>query len=202
MTSTKVASLPTVKSFPTREEADAYVAGRASSSKSTQSSPQVDKFYGVAKGRNPGVYTEWATAQKQITGWKFPRYKKFATRAEAVEFVRSGGKVTMGPTLLKPNEDMGRNGSMTDEALEINISVSHTAKRPKNTISYESSANFGYDVMSELERDIHKPVGRTETTKSTQTEILRIHTDGSSLSNGQDGARAGLGVYFGPGDPR
>ena len=31
--------------------------------------------------------------------------------------------------------------------------------------------------------------------------ILRIYTDGSSLRNGQAGARAGVGVYFGPQDP-
>jgi len=32
--------------------------------------------------------------------------------------------------------------------------------------------------------------------------MLIIHTDGSSLANGTAGARAGVGVYFGPGDPR
>jgi ribonuclease HI len=31
---------------------------------------------------------------------------------------------------------------------------------------------------------------------------LKIYTDGSSLSNGQAGAQAGVGVYFGPGDPK
>ena len=32
--------------------------------------------------------------------------------------------------------------------------------------------------------------------------MLRIYTDGSSLRNGQEGARAGIGVYFGPQDPK
>ena len=35
-----------------------------------------------------------------------------------------------------------------------------------------------------------------------QTEPVRIHTDGSSLGNGKSGAFAGIGVYFGPSDPR
>ena len=35
-----------------------------------------------------------------------------------------------------------------------------------------------------------------------QTKPIRIHTDGSSLGNGQKGAVAGVGVYFGPGDAR
>ena len=36
----------------------------------------------------------------------------------------------------------------------------------------------------------------------SQTEPIRIHTDGSSLGNGKAGAFAGVGVYFGPGDKR
>jgi ribonuclease HI len=38
--------------------------------------------------------------------------------------------------------------------------------------------------------------------KHEDPNTLRIWTDGSSRGNGQRGARAGLGVYFGPNDPR
>lgn len=204
MNFTNVASSPTVKSFPTCEEADAYVAGCEISSKSTQASSQAEKFYGVAKGRIPGVYTNWTTAQEQITGWKFPKYKKFSTRAEAEEFVRSAGNISEEPTLLKFSEDLGRNGSLADGGtVEDDFSAARNAKRPKNAItSYGGSAKLGYDIMSELERDILDPVSPRDTTKTSQPGLIRIHTDGSSLSNGQYGARAGLGVYFGPGDPR
>src|SRR5277367_4049607 len=141
MNFTNVASSPTVKSFPTREEADAYVAGYEISSKSTPASSQAEKFYGVAKGRNPGVYTDWATAQEQITGWKFPKYKKFATREEAEKFVRSGGNVSTDPTLLKSSINWGRIGSMTDEDLvEDDVLAPRKAKRAKTTNSHESSA--------------------------------------------------------------
>lgn len=34
------------------------------------------------------------------------------------------------------------------------------------------------------------------------TGVLTIYTDGSSLANGRRGARAGVGVFFGPGDKR
>src|SRR5277367_21013 len=145
MNFTNVASSPTVKSFPTREEADAYVAGYEISSKSTPASSQAEKFYGVAKGRIPGVYTDWTTAQEQITGWKFPKYKKFATRAEAEEFVRSGGSVSAEPTLSKDSENLGRNGPVRDGSiLEDDIPTTHDTKRPKNAITgHESSAKLG-----------------------------------------------------------
>jgi ribonuclease HI len=51
------------------------------------------RFYGVAVGHNPGVYTEWTEAQEQITDVKGPKYRKFDTREEAEAFVKSGGKV-------------------------------------------------------------------------------------------------------------
>ena len=43
---------------------------------------------------------------------------------------------------------------------------------------------------------------KTEPAKATDDGVLRIYTDGSSLANGKAGSRAGLGVYFGDGDPR
>ncbi len=48
----------------------------------------------MAVGHNPGVYTEWAEAEVQIQGAEKPKYKKFDTRKEAEEFVRSGGKLS------------------------------------------------------------------------------------------------------------
>lgn len=40
------------------------------------------------------------------------------------------------------------------------------------------------------------------TARDSRTAMLKIYTDGSSLSNGQAGARAGVGVFFGPGDAK
>ena len=68
------------------------MAGRDVASTST-----INKFYGVAAGKNIGVYTSWADAEAQIKGWKNPKYKKFATRSDAEAFVESGGKVTQTP---------------------------------------------------------------------------------------------------------
>ncbi|KAL8827559.1 MAG: hypothetical protein Q9191_003110 [Dirinaria sp. TL-2023a] len=54
---------------------------------------------------------------------------------------------------------------------------------------------------------VYKPEEQRHATKKlrtglSQTEPVRIHTDGSSLGNGKTGAFAGIGVYFGPSDPR
>lgn len=49
------------------------------------------KFYAVAIGRTPGIYTEWTEAQKAFQGWKGVKQRAFKTRAEAVDFIRAHG---------------------------------------------------------------------------------------------------------------
>ena len=49
--------------------------------------PAKPKFYAVARGRRPGVYTDWPTAKSQVHGFDGARYKGFATREEAEAFV-------------------------------------------------------------------------------------------------------------------
>lgn len=62
--------------------------------KADDSTPSINsnpsKFYAVQSGRVPGVYTDWPSAQKQITGWTKPKHKSFSTRAEAEAFVKQG----------------------------------------------------------------------------------------------------------------
>lgn len=166
---------------------------------STQASSQVEKFYGVAKGRVPGVYTDWATALEQIVGWKGPKYKKFATKGEAEEFVRSGGGITAKHTLIRSTKDVE---SMTvSDTVQADMPAAHDKKRVRNAMtSHESPIRLGDDRKADLKMNYIVPANPT--TIASQKEILRIYTDGSSLGNGKHGARAGLGVYFGPGDPR
>jgi ribonuclease HI len=44
-------------------------------------------FYAIARGRNPGIYTNWPEAQKQIKGFNGAKFRKFDTRQEAQAFI-------------------------------------------------------------------------------------------------------------------
>lgn len=52
-----------------------------------------------------------------------------------------------------------------------------------------------YKTKEELEARVWQPTGEF-------TGTLRIYTDGASRGNGQVGAYAGFGVYFGPNNPK
>lgn len=72
------------KAFPTHKEAMLFAAGK---NPNPNSNP--DRFYAVAVGKHPGIYTEWADAQAAYTGVRAPKYKKFDSREAAEEWMRS-----------------------------------------------------------------------------------------------------------------
>lgn len=149
------------KSFVNFEDAEAFVAGISTGTATDGTKEQ--KFYAVAIGRDPGIYTDWDVAAEAIKGWKGPKYKKFDTRAEAVEYIRAHGN------------EAGQS-SIKDENMEP------PAKKSKRSAT-----------SSERKRTA---------TSSSKPGALHIYTDGSSLANGSAGAVAGVGVFFGTGDPR
>lgn len=171
----------------------------------------------MQNGRTPGVYTDWPSAQEQIRGFRNPRHKKFTTRAEAEAFVAAGKKASAydSPQGLTPEEEIRRLiAKKSAPGLVLN---GEYRQKDKQGTPYElgrgplpSGAEDGYDPNIKLDVD-GKIVARTleerQKTKTIPKErdppaMLRIYTDGSSLRNGQAGARAGVGVFFGPQDPK
>ncbi|KAL2263585.1 hypothetical protein VTK26DRAFT_6052 [Humicola hyalothermophila] len=145
------------KSFLSYEDASAFAAGRDPPSASNE---KPIRYYGVAVGRKPGVYTDWAKAQEAIVGWKGPKYKKFDTLAEAEAFVRNYHAATA------------------------------------------TAAGRGSDGTGQTEEPPTKKAKTSAKPPSSRSDVMVVYTDGSSLGNGKDGASAGVGVYFGPSDPR
>jgi len=182
-----------------------------------KSSSSDQKYYAVQCGQTPGVYTDWTQAQAQIRGFRKPKHKKFNTRAEAEAFVAAGKKSSGADPAqnISPEEEIRRlivNNSAP--GLQINGTYAPT---DKDGNPYElgrrplpPGAEDGYDPNVKLGPD-GTLVNRTEEEKrKTKLMVrerdapgmLRIYTDGSSLRNGQAGARAGVGVFFGPQDPK
>ena len=64
----------------------------------------IKKYYAVAVGRQPGIYTQWfgkTGAHAQVEGFQGARYKGFATIEEARDFVRDHGSTNKAPVRKK-----------------------------------------------------------------------------------------------------
>ncbi|KAK6380703.1 hypothetical protein LTS17_004903 [Exophiala oligosperma] len=203
------------KTFQNLHEAQAWMEGKPLTE--SRVNPADQKYYAVQSGKVPGVYTDWTQAQAQIRGFSKPKHKKFNTRIEAEAFVAAGKKPS-GPDQaqnLTPEEEIRRLIVRNSApGLQINGTYAPTdkdgnpydvARRP-----LPPGAEDGYDPNVKLTPD-GRIVDRTEDEKNrtkmmarekNPPGMLRIYTDGSSLKNGQAGARAGVGVFFGPQDPK
>jgi len=194
-----------------------------------------NKFYAVKSGRNPGIYTDWTSAQEQIKGWTKPKHRLFQTRAEAQQFLdEDDGRASRAPEPTEADtgvvaDDFGgdQSAGATEKpppAKRAKKTINGASKATKpapvehNEADYEAGtaplpadAEDGFDpniiLDAEAGQVVYKTLEQRQATKAistgtAQTGPVRIHTDGSSLGNGKEGAFAGVGVYFGPSDPR
>lgn len=92
------------------------------------------KFYAVKNGRIPGIYTDWPSAQEQITGWSKPRHKCFATRIEAQRFLQEDEKSAEALDLNVDGHDALVIHDALDKLDESNLK-SVVAKKPKRVIN-------------------------------------------------------------------
>ena len=170
-------------------------------------------------GKVPGVYNDWASAQAQIRDVKGPKYKKFGTWAEAEAFVAQGrqfnGDLVHMFEQVPPEKK--RKMEMINRSAPGLVVGSIYAPRDADGNAYEPGtgplppgAEDGFDPNIKLDIDgqvVNKVEAEKVKTKIMTRErdppgMLRIYTDGSSLRNGTAGARAGIGVFFGPQDPK
>ena len=218
-----------VKSFPTLTDAERFVAGENPIQGNSSGFSASCKFYAVKSGRVPGIYTDWPAAQEQITGWQKPKHRCFTSRAEAQRFLdedkrrasdspadevddvivtHHAADVPTEPDVLpraNKKAKKGANGTKTS-VLDYN-----EADYEPGTAPLPSDAEDGFDPSIVLDAESGKIVYKTQEQRQatkprplglSQTDPIRIHTDGSSLGNGTAGAFAGVGVYFGRGDRR
>ncbi|XP_076849241.1 ribonuclease H1 isoform X2 [Brachyhypopomus gauderio] len=143
-------------------------------------------FYAVRKGHNPGVYQTWEDCKHQVDKFPNARYKKFASEEEAWAFVRSEVIATSVTTTeecdspqLPKDLDGGKRPS------EDNLNDGRSLKRVKidGVLEHKSSAATSSDGFTYM------------------GDAVVVYTDGCCTGNGRTGARAGIGVYWGPDHP-
>ncbi|KAK0567591.1 hypothetical protein OC844_000174 [Tilletia horrida] len=130
-------------------------------------------FYAVRKGRQPGVYLTWEECQNMVNGFRGAVFKKFATEAEAQDFING--------TFTSANVSRGSAASASSSSPS-----SSTAGKKRSA----SEANLAQHNSS---------VGNSQTnlcSTSANRRRINVYCDGASSANGQARARAGWGVWF------
>ncbi|GAB0185735.1 ribonuclease H1 [Grus japonensis] len=155
-------------------------------------------FYAVRRGRRTGVYRTWAECQEQVNKFPSASFKKFVTEKDAWAFVRAG---LPGQEQPEPAEAHGplavtKVDDSQKEEPEINILCCNTCKRP-----YEQSTNEEHIAKRVKHDEVYSVPTVSQDKFSYMGDFAVVYTDGCCSGNGRNRARAGIGVYWGPGHP-
>lgn len=182
---------PIYQKFRTWNEAQAFIVERSglSSFGSTGTAQQAPPstastssglskssggFYAVAKGLKTGVYTSWAECQVQVQGCPSAVYQKFPSLTQAQAFLAQSSTTTVkavaGP-FAGPSLPEGSQNAALNPVADVDVD-----EATAGDLSSHYLIRRGYTV---------------------EDDHLVVWTDGASKGNGQQGARAGLGVYWG-----
>ncbi|NP_990329.2 ribonuclease H1 precursor [Gallus gallus] len=155
-------------------------------------------FYAVRKGRQTGVYRTWAECQQQVNRFPSASFKKFATEKEAWAFVGAGppdGQQSAPAETHGASAVAQENASHREEP-ETDVLCCNACKRP-----YEQSTNEEHTVKRAKHDEEQSTPVVSEAKFSYMGEFAVVYTDGCCSGNGRNRARAGIGVYWGPGHP-
>ena len=89
------------------------------------------KFYGVKKGRVPGVYTSWDACKAQVMGFSGAIYKGFPTKAEAEIFAGISEKKEDGQT-----EILAKKQQIMTEGVQLDIEDILQGKEKDTAVAY------------------------------------------------------------------
>ncbi|OAP57867.1 hypothetical protein AYL99_08605 [Fonsecaea erecta] len=198
------------KAFQSLHEAQAFMQGRPLLNGHDNG---LQRFYGVQSGRVPGVYTDWSQVQAQIRGFPHARQKKFRTREEAEVFVAAGAKASVSGSqragapqadirqLVARKSAPGLQDTVMGSATDQDANPDEISRGFGDEDKYDTNIRVGpgNTIINRAEEEQIRAKVKSEQQESPG--MLRIYTDGSALGNGAPGAKAGVGVFFGPQNP-
>ncbi|XP_067400926.1 ribonuclease H1 isoform X2 [Emydura macquarii macquarii] len=154
-------------------------------------------FYAVRRGRRTGVYETWEECREQVNKYPAASFKKFASEEDAWSFVGSEARQsschsagTSGISSVRQKSD-----SYWNEVETASPSCS-TFKRP-----YEQTSEEEPNRKHVKYNETYLTPSVSKDKFSYMGDSVVVYTDGCCSSNGHHKARAGVGVYWGPGHP-
>ncbi|XP_063373903.1 ribonuclease H1 [Cydia amplana] len=119
-------------------------------------------FYAVAKGRSTGIYNSWADCEAQVKGFSGAKFKKFDTKSDANEFIRSnsnyGGSYGNKPTYNHYQSNTNKNLKRSQEILRDSTSSTNNNHQNKSSSwtneDSDSSDTSGDDLVVILNKQM------------------------------------------------
>lgn len=150
------------------------------------------KFYAVAVGRERGVFTDWPSAQKQVTGFGGAKYKSFPTRREAEEWLQNPQYATKRSGKPDSPKSLGKSAGASEDFVGIIVytdggSINNPGPGGYGIVIQEDgntrelSGGFRYTTNNRME--MTAAIAALQELRECGCPIL-LHSDSSYLVNG------------------
>ena len=183
-------------------------------------------FYAVAKGRQVGVFKTWAECKAQTENYSNPKFRKFPTEGEALDFIKeNAAKHHQSPIKSPPNVVKNSQTDFKSQILDIKTSFLAMKAKFRDFIEEQERA---FDVMNHridsvllavngnsddvtsspepeakkprkaiLLEDTISPMKKSPNgLKIDENGFAHVYTDGACSQNGRAGAKAGYGIWW------
>ncbi|KAJ8371621.1 hypothetical protein AAFF_G00306570 [Aldrovandia affinis] len=153
-------------------------------------------FYAVRTGSRPGVYNTWDECKGQVDKFPCASYKKFASEDDAWAFVRSQPAALPSASAAEGGSGMLAPPRISHEPIDA---IPIGRKRPS---VQADEVDHGKRLKSAEEGSQNACSASVRGDGLTYMgDAVVVYTDGCCAGNGKAGARAGIGVYWGPDHP-
>ncbi|XP_051510611.1 ribonuclease H1-like isoform X2 [Myxocyprinus asiaticus] len=148
-------------------------------------------FYAVRKGFRPGVYKTWEECKHQVDKFGAASFKKFALEDDAWAFVRSRSTASSFGRTEGCDHEVLPPRNVPDASMVFPLGRKRTR---------EDSQDEGVSSVKQVKL-IEPPQPKSAAVSSDgftyMGDAVVVYTDGCCTANGRNGARAGIGVYWG-----
>jgi hypothetical protein len=140
-------------------------------------------------------------AQSHVQGYPGAKFKKFKTQQEADQWYRSN--LPKRPANPQPTTATPPTNTVTSPNVVFTSSRGTEAARVSwNQTAVPVSKPVAQSTSRVLPTPAPKPVQPPRVAAPKNTTVDIVYSDGACKANGTDGAVAGIGVWWGPNDPR
>ncbi|KAK1889345.1 Ribonuclease H1 [Dissostichus eleginoides] len=160
--------------------------------------PKGKFYFAVRKGFKPGVYSTWDECKGQVNKFPAASFKKFASEKDAWAFFR-GVDPSPVPQVKKVSQSL-------DSALSLLPKrgpepLEYIALGKKRSHSVEAAQTNPKRVKPSESASAESASAESSDGFTYMGDAVVVYTDGGCTGNGRKGAKAGIGVYWGPNHP-
>ena len=149
-------------------------------------------FYAVTNGKEIGVYTNWPQAGDAVLGFANAKYKGFGIYSDAVDAMVTAGYADF--TIYDGQNTYSREDYEQNRLKRVGLSA---LLKASNIV--DNKITDGVDLQVCDTRVITEPTENQQLTP--HNTVHTVYIDGSCIKNGAASAQAGIGLFWGDGNP-